>query len=134
VNVLVTNGYVNEAPLRALLPSIDAMNIDLKAFTEEFYRTLYGHLAPVKRTISIAAEACHVEVTTLIVPGMNDNEDEMRALSAWLAGVRDDIPLHISRFFPRYRMADGDATPVETIFALADIARERLKYVYTGNC
>jgi pyruvate formate lyase activating enzyme len=133
-NVLVTNGYVNEEPLRALLPYIDAMNIDLKAFTEDFYRTLHGHIEPVKRTISIAAKACHVEVTTLIIPGRNDSEDEMRSLSEWLSGISTDIPLHISRYFPRYRMADGAATPVETIRALAVIARERLKYVYTGNC
>ena len=133
-NVLVTNGYVNEEPLRALLPLIDAMNIDLKAFTEDFYRTLHGHIEPVKRTIAIAAKACHVEVTTLIVPGCNDSEAEMRDLSEWLSGVSKDIPLHISRFFPRYRMADGAATPVETVYALADIARKRLKYVYTGNC
>ena len=133
-NVLVTNGYVNEEPLRALLPLIDAMNIDLKAFTEDFYLTLHGHIEPVKRTIAIAAKACHVEVTTLIVPGRNDSEDEMRDLSEWLSCVSADIPLHVSRFFPRYRMADGNATPVETVYALADIARERLKYVYTGNC
>ena len=133
-NVLVTNGYVNEEPLRALLPLIDAMNIDLKAFTEDFYRTLHGHIEPVKRTISIAAEACHVEVTTLIVPGRNDSAEEMRDLSEWLSGISADIPLHISRFFPRYRLADGAATPVDTIYALADIARKRLKYVYTGNC
>jgi len=133
-NVLVTNGYVNEEPLRALLPLIDAMNIDLKAFTEDFYRTLHGHIEPVKRTISIAAEACHVEVTTLIVPGRNDSAEEMRDLSEWLSGISADIPLHISRFFPRYRLADGAATPVDTIYELADIARKRLKYVYTGNC
>jgi pyruvate formate lyase activating enzyme len=133
-NVLVTNGYVNEEPLRALLPHIDAMNIDLKAFTEEFYRTLHGHIEPVQRTITIAAEECHVEVTTLIVPDQNDSPDEMRQLSAWLAGVREDIPLHISRFFPRYKMIEDNATPVETVYALADIARDSLKYVYTGNC
>ena len=133
-NVLVTNGYINETPLRALLPHIDAMNIDLKSFSEEFYLTLHGHIEPVKRTITIAAEVCHLEVTTLIVPKLNDSPDEMRQLSAWLAGVRDNIPLHISRFFPRYTMADGDATPVESIYLLADIAREQLKFVYTGNC
>ncbi len=134
VNVLVTNGYINEAPLHALLPDIDAMNIDLKAFTEAFYKTLHGHIEPVKRTIVIAAAQCHVEVTTLIIPGQNDSPDEMRALSDWLAGIREDIPLHISRFFPRYQMADGSATPVETIYALADIARGSLRHVYTGNC
>ncbi len=133
-NVLVTNGYVNEEPLRALLPHIDAMNIDLKAFTEEFYRTLHGHIEPVKRTITIAAAQCHVEVTTLIIPGQNDSPDEMRALSEWLASVDIEIPLHISRFFPLYRMTDGEATPVETVYSLADIARQHLKHVYTGNC
>ncbi len=133
-NVLVTNGYVNEEPLRALLPHIDAMNIDLKAFTEEFYRTLYGHIEPVKRTITIAAAQCHVEVTTLIIPGQNDSPDEMRALSEWLASVDIEITLHISRFFPLYHMADGEATPVETVYSLADIARHHLKHVYTGNC
>ena len=132
-NVLVSNGYINEAPLRALLPNIDAMNIDLKAFTEEFYRTLQGHIEPVKRAIRIAAEQCHVEVTTLVIPGQNDSPEEMRALSMWLAGVNPEISLHISRFFPRYRMEDKDATPVETVYALAEIARESLKHVYTGN-
>ena len=133
-NVLVTNGYVNEAPLRELLPHIDAMNIDLKAFTEEFYRTLHGHIEPVKRTITVAAAQCHVEVTTLVIPGQNDSPGEMRALAEWLAGVDPNIPLHISRFFPRYRMADGEATPVDTVYALADIARESLTDVLTGNC
>jgi len=132
-NVLVTNGYVNEGPLRALLPHIDAMNIDLKAFTEDFYQTLHGHIEPVKRTIRIAAAQCHVEVTTLIVPGQNDSPDEMRAEAEWLAGVKEDIPLHISRFFPRYKL-EGNPTPVETVYTLADIARESLRYVYTGNC
>ena len=133
-NVLVTNGYVNEAPLRELLPYIGAMNIDLKAFTDEFYQTLHGHIEPVKRTIAISAAQCHVEVTTLIIPGQNDSPDEMRVLSEWLAGVDSDIPLHISRFFPRYRMGDAHATSVETIYALADIARQNLKHVYLGNC
>jgi Pyruvate-formate lyase-activating enzyme len=132
--VLVTNGYINEAPLAGLLPLIDAMNIDLKGFTEAFYKKLSGHLAPVQRAIALAAQSCHVEVTTLIIPGENDSAEEMRALSSWLAGVRRDIPLHISRFFPRYKMTDRNATGVERVYALADIARESLRYVYEGNC
>ncbi len=132
--VLVTNGYVNEQPLKDLLPLIDAMNIDLKAFTEEFYSKLGGHIEPVKQAIEIASKQCHVEVTTLIVPGENDTPEEMRALSVWLAGVDTEIPLHISRFFPRYKMAGANATPVDTVYSLADIARENLKYVYEGNC
>jgi pyruvate formate lyase activating enzyme len=102
--VLVTNGYINEEPMEKLLPLIDAMNIDLKAFTESYYESLKGHLEPVKRTIALCAPRCHVEVTTLIVPGQNDSEEEMRALSGWLAGIDKTIPLHISRFFPRYHM------------------------------
>lgn len=132
--VLVTNGYINEKPLMDLLPWIDAMNIDLKGFTEEYYRKLGGSLKPVLRAIELAQQNCHVEVTTLIVPEENDSPAEMRRLSAWLAGIRADIPLHISRFFPRYKMADRDATDVEQIYALADVAREKLRYVYEGNC
>jgi pyruvate formate lyase activating enzyme len=132
--VLVTNGYINEAPMQELLPYVDAMNIDLKAFTEDYYHTLKGHLEPVKRTIEICAPRCHVEVTTLIVPGLNDTEEEMRRLSGWLAGVNKKIPLHISRFFPRYHMNDTHATPVDQIKKLAAVARETLENVYTGNC
>ena len=134
VNVLVTNGTVGEASWRALLPLLDAVNIDLKGFTEDWYRRLGGDLATVKRSIALAAEACHLEVTTLVVPGENDTEEEMRALSAWLASVDPDIPLHVSRFFPRHRMQDRSATPVRTVWRLAEVARERLRFVYTGNC
>ena len=134
VNVLVTNGTIGEAPWRALLPLLDAVNIDLKGFTEDWYRRLGGDLATVKRSIALAAEACHLEVTTLVVPGENDTEEEMRALSAWLASVDPDIPLHVSRFFPRHRMQDRSATPVRTVWRLAEVARERLRFVYTGNC
>lgn len=133
-NVLVTNGTIEEAPWRALLPLLDAVNIDLKGFRQGWYRRLGGDLETVKRSIVLAAENCHVEVTTLVVPGENDSLAEMRALSAWLASVRPDIPLHVSRFFPRHRMEDRPPTPVETVCRLADAARERLRYVYTGNC
>lgn len=133
-NVLVTNGTIEEGPWRALLPLIDAVNIDLKGFTEDWYRTLGGDLETVKRSIILAAEHCHVEVTTLIVPGENDGEEEMRALSGWLSSVSPEIPLHVSRFFPRHHMTDRPSTPVETVYRLAQVARERLPYVYMGNC
>ena len=133
-NVAVTNGYINEGPLAALLPHIDAMNIDLKAFTEGFYRRISGRLEPVKRTIEVSSKSCHVEVTTLIIPGENDSPEEMRSLSEWLAGVDDAIPLHITRFFPRYKMADRDATDVAKLRELAGIASQNLKHVYIGNC
>jgi pyruvate formate lyase activating enzyme len=132
-NVLVTNGYVCEKPLRALLPLIDAMNIDLKGFTEEFYRKLSGGLETVKTTIALAAASCHVEVTTLVIPGENDGDGEMEALASWLAGVSPDIPLHLSRFFPRYKYADRTPTPPETLHRLQLIAKKHLNYVYLGN-
>lgn len=134
LNVLVTNGTAENGPWLELLPYIDAANIDLKGFTEQWYRRLGGDLETVKRNIASAAERCHVEVTTLIIPGENDSEEEIRALSQWLASVRADIPLHLSRFFPRYKMTDRPPTPVGTVYRLAEIARESLEYVYTGNC
>ena len=134
LNVLVTNGTIGEAPWRALLPLIDAANIDLKGFTAAWYRRLGGDLETVKRNITLAAAQCHVEVTTLLIPGENDGEDEIRAMTRWLADIDPDIPLHLSRFFPRYRMTDRPPTPVETVYRLAEVARESLRRVYTGNC
>jgi pyruvate formate lyase activating enzyme len=134
LNVLVSNGTIEEKSWRELLPLIDAANIDLKGFSDSWYRSLSGDLATVKRNIAIAAEHCHVEVTTLIIPGSNDSPAEMQAEAKWLAAINPDIPLHISRFFPRHHMSDHPPTPVDTIYHLADIAREHLRYVYTGNC
>lgn len=134
VNVLVTNGTVEPEPWQELLPLIDAVNIDLKGFTEDWYRRLGGDLSAVMRSIELAARACHLEVTTLLVPGCNDGEHEMRELTAWLASISPEIPLHLSRFFPCHLMRDMPPTPVERVYRLADVARERLKYVYTGNC
>ncbi|MCI9548554.1 MAG: AmmeMemoRadiSam system radical SAM enzyme [Oscillospiraceae bacterium] len=134
VNVLVSNGTIEERPWRALLPFLDAANIDLKGFTQSWYRRLGGDLNTVKRSIALAAEQCHVEVTTLLVPGENDSVDEIRALAQWLASVSPDIPLHLSRFFPRYEMRDRPPTPVEEVYQLAEEARNWLAYVYTGNC
>ena len=143
VNVLVTNGTAERRVLEAVGPYIDAMNIDLKGFTERYYsRVLGGDLETVKAFISKAVRMSHVELTTLIVPGENDAEEEMRALSGWVAGLRDgegriigpEIPLHVSRFFPRFHMQDRPATDPRQVYRLADIARENLKYVFTGNC
>lgn len=134
LNVLVTNGTIEDGPWRELLPLIDGVNIDLKSFTEEYYHRLGGDLETVKHSIILAAGNCHVEVTTLIVPGENDSEGEMRSLSTWLASVNPEIPLHVSRFFPRYHMTDRPPTPVDKVYRLAQVAREKLRYVYTGNC
>jgi len=143
MNVLVTNGTATLTVLEALAPHIDAMNIDLKGFTERYYtQVLGGSLDMVEAFIARAVQLCHVELTTLVVPGENDSEDEMRALTGWVAGLTDEeghaigrqIPLHISRFFPRFRMTDRAATEVRRVYRLAEVARERLEYVYTGNC
>jgi len=133
-NVLVTNGYVCAEPLKEILPYIDALNIDLKGFTEEFYHKVSGDLETVKRSIKLASKNNHIEVTTLIIPGENDSEDEIRKMSQWLASIRPDIPLHLSRFFPCYKMTDRNPTEVASVYALAEIARESLDYVYVGNC
>lgn len=132
-NVVVTNGYINEKPLKALLPYIHAFNIDLKGFSTEFYKKVGGDLEVVKNTITIAAEKSHVEVTTLVIPGENDKDEEIRRLSQWLASVDKAIPLHLSRFFPTFRMLDKEPTSIDHIYNLANIARESLLYVYEGN-
>ncbi len=134
VNVIVTNGTIEEKPWRELLPLIDAANIDLKGFTAGWYECLGGDLDTVKRTIALAAENCHVEVTTLLVPGKNDSPEEVQGLARWLADISPAIPLHLSRFFPRYRFSQLPPTPVETVYGLAEKAREYLQFVYTGNC
>ena len=142
-NVLVTNGTAELSVLEEIGPYIDAMNIDLKGFTEHYYNeVLGGSFEMTKRFIEEAVKICHVELTTLIVPGENDSPEEIREMSKWISNLTDkdgniigqDIPLHISKFFPRFHMTDRNATPVETVYALAEIARENLKFVYTGNC
>lgn len=135
LNVMVTNGTAELPVLEELLPYIDAMNIDLKGFTDRYYRdVLGGDRGMVMRFIERAAKDCHVELTTLIIPGENDSEAEMREMCGWIAGLSDEIPLHISRFFPKFRMTDRPATDVSAVYSLAETAREYLKYVYTGNC
>ncbi|MBR0378383.1 MAG: AmmeMemoRadiSam system radical SAM enzyme [Lachnospiraceae bacterium] len=141
--VLVTNGPAELTVLEKLAPDIDAMNIDLKGFTDRYDReVLKGDRKMVMDFIARAAQICHVEVTTLIIPGENDSEEEMDTLSSWIAGLTDKhgkrigqtIPLHISRFFPRFHMQDRRATEVRLVYRLAEVARRNLTYVYTGNC
>ena len=134
VNVLVTNGYINREPFGELLPYIDAVNIDLKAFSSEFYKSVCGgDLEPVLRSIRQAYESgCHVELTTLVVPGLNDSGEEMDSLATWIAALSPDIPLHVSRYFPSYRMT-APPTPMPALQACVEAARTRLHYVYVGN-
>ena len=133
-NVLVTNGCAEPLVLEELLPYVDAMNIDLKGFTGEWYEKLGGDLETVKRFIARAAQDCHVELTTLIVPGENDSEEEMDREARWIASLDWEIPLHVTRFFPQYRMADKAPTPVERVYRLRGVAAQWLRYVYVGNC
>ena len=143
VNVLVTNGTAELSVLEELAPYIDAMNIDLKGFTKRYYEdVLDGNLDMVKEFIIQAVKTCHVELTTLIVPGENDSVEEMRELTEFVTSLRNakgetigaGIPLHVSRFFPQFHMTDRAATDVKNVYRLAEVAGERLKYVYTGNC
>lgn len=135
-NVLVSAGCVSAGVVSAVAPLIDAANIDLKSFDSETYRRIGGDLATVQQTIRLLAHTptCHLEVTTLVVPGVNDTTAEMDALAGWLASVDPDIVLHVSRFFPNWRMRDRGPTPVARVYELADVARTHLAHVYTGNC
>lgn len=133
-NVLVTNGFISREPLEELLPYVDAMNIDVKGFTASFYKEFCkAALENVKETVELAVGRCHVEVTTLVIPGLNDALEEIGELSRWLASISKDIPLHLSRYFPNYKMQDRPQTPVETLRKARDKALENLNYVYMGN-
>ena len=134
-SVIVSNGTAETDILRQIAPYIDAMNIDLKCFDADIYKnTLGGDFGMTKSFIEEAAKTSHVELTTLIVPGINDSEDMMREEAEWIASISDEIPLHVSRFHPCFHMTDRGPTPVSTVYELAEIAGEKLKYVYTGNC
>lgn len=134
-NVMVTNGYINRKPLADLIDVTDAFNIDLKAFDNEFYRKYTGSsLKPVMEAISdVAASGKHLEITTLILPGLNDSVDAMKREAEWIATTAGrNVPLHLSRYFPMYKR-DDPPTPAETIVILKETASEYLDYVYTGN-
>ncbi len=131
--VLVTNGYINEAPLLELLPYIDAMNIDLKGMTDDFYKSICGGtLSPVLKTIEICAKHTHVEVTNLLIDGLNSDADALEAMCRWLARIDANIPLHISRYFPAH-LLDVPKTRLETLSTARSIAEKYLKNIYIGN-
>jgi len=133
--VMVSNGYVNNEPLDEILGFIDAFNIDLKAFNNDFYRKLTGsELEPVKNSLKqIARSGKHLEVTTLIIPGQNDTEEEIGRQTEWMAGeLGNEVPFHISRYFPTHKRDDPPTTE-ESVKNLFEIASENLDYVYTGN-
>ena len=133
-NVVVTNGCFTEKVAGEVLPFIDALNIDLKSFHEKTYRLLGGDLETVKKFIMLAYAEAHIELTTLVVPGLNDTEEEMEALTGWVASIDAAIVLHISRFFPAWHMEQENPTEVRAVYRLAEIARRKLHNVYEGNC
>lgn len=131
--VLVTNGYISEEPLKELLPYVDAMNIDLKAFSNRYYNDICGgSLKPVLRTIELSAKSCHVEITTLVVSGENDNINEIEELSSFLGNINKDIPLHLTRYFPRYKMKNPP-TDIDFMYKAEETAKKYLNRVSLGN-
>jgi pyruvate formate lyase activating enzyme len=135
-NVLVTNGYMTEEMLRLFAPRLEAANVDLKAFSEEFYGQQCGaRLQPVLACLRLMKElGIWVEVTTLLIPGLNDGEEELRELADFLRSLGAETPWHISRFHPRYRMTEKPPTPVDSIHRAMRIGKSAgLKYVYSGN-
>jgi pyruvate formate lyase activating enzyme len=132
-NVLVTNGYINPEPLRDLLPFIDAMNIDVKAFKEEFY-TKYcaGKLKPVLENVEFLQGKTHIELTMLIIPTLNDDLKEVEKFVSWVSSMDKSMPVHFSRYHPQYKMTIPP-TPEETLVRIYEFAREKLDNVYVGN-
>jgi pyruvate formate lyase activating enzyme len=133
-NVLVTNGLIKSKPLEELLPFIHALNIDVKAFREEFYRRYCKGrgLKEVLQTVEQALPRCHVELTYLIITSLNDSREEIDSFASWVASIDKEIPVHFSRYFPNYRM-DLPPTPLETMRRAWETAKEKLSYVYLGN-
>lgn len=133
VNVLVTNGTISSKPLDRMLPYIDAVNIDVKAFTDKFYdEQCGGRLEWVKRTVEALAGKVHIEITSLIIPDLNDSNDEIKGMCKWISSINPDIPLHLSRYFPRH-LLKKPPTPIETLFKAREIAGDYLRFVYIGN-
>lgn len=131
--VLVTNGYISEEPLKELLPYVDAMNIDLKSFSNKYYDSICGgSLSPVLKTIEASAKKCHIEITTLLVTDENDSLDEIEAIAKFLSSIDKDIPLHLSRYFPRYKLEKAP-TDVNFMFKAEETAKKYLNRVNLGN-
>ena len=135
-NVLVSNGMVNAGPLQELAPLIDAANIDLKGFSQEFYDIVGGDYATVRATIKHLAllPTCHLEVTTLVIPGLNDDPDAAGEAARWLSSLDPSITYHLTRFFPQHRMVDRPPTSLSTLRTMAERARFYLDDVVLGNC
>ncbi|MAG13169.1 MAG: AmmeMemoRadiSam system radical SAM enzyme [Spirochaetales bacterium] len=132
-NVLVSNGFLNPEPAAELLDLMDAANIDLKSFSDDFYeKELKGALGPVLEFIKLASKRVFLEVTTLIIPGKNDSKEEISEIAGFLGAIDRGIPLHLSCYYPTYKYSI-QATAPETVYLLAEIARDKLHFVYAGN-
>lgn len=134
-NVVVTNGFINPGPLEKLLPLIDAFNVDLKSFSDDFYRQMTGgRLSPVLDTLkTIIYAGKHLEITFLVIPTLNDSEEEFREMVDWISlELGPDVPLHLSRYFPAWKLS-LPPTPLSTLEKFTAIASEKMRYVYTGN-
>lgn len=136
-NVVISAGFINPEPLRALCAAVDAIKIDLKGYDEEFYRKICGaELKPVLEAIRVIyASGVHLEIVNLVVPTLNDRVDQLRALSRWLAQeISPDVPLHFTRFSPNYKLTNLPPTPVETLERAREVALEEgMRFVYVGN-
>jgi pyruvate formate lyase activating enzyme len=135
-NVFVTNGYMTEEMIQMIHPYLNAANIDLKSFSDDYYRRICkGRLGPVLKSIELMKKLnIWIEVTTLVLPGQNDSEEELRKITNFLAGIDPSIPWHISRFYPRYKMEDAETTPMKALNRAYEIGKEAgLRYVYLGN-
>jgi pyruvate formate lyase activating enzyme len=135
-NVFVSNGYMTESSARTMAGALDANNIDLKSFSDSFYRKICkARLRPVMDTIGLMKQSgVWVEITTLVIPGLNDSEEELRDIANFIKEVGQDIPWHVSAFHPTYKMMDRPYTPAETLLKARQIGLEAgLRYVYTGN-
>jgi pyruvate formate lyase activating enzyme len=133
-NVLVTNGFIGKEAMSELIPFIDAMNIDVKAYTSAFYNDICkGTLDDVKATVELVYSRCHVELTTLIIPTLNDALEEISDMAKWIASLSPEIPLHLTRYFPNYKMNNIPPTPKEILVKCREEALKYLDYVYLGN-
>jgi pyruvate formate lyase activating enzyme len=136
-NVIISAGYINEVPLAQLIPFLDAVNLDIKAFSDDFYRTVCGvTLEPVLAAArQLHRAGVHLEITNLVIPTLNDSDADIKGLCGWIASeLGPDIPLHLSRFFPCHRLMDLPPTPTDTLLRACETANDAgLRYVYIGN-
>ena len=135
-NVFVTNGYTSTEAIKEIAPFLDAANVDVKGFSEDFYHKVCGaKLRPVLDNIRLYRElGIWVEVTTLIIPGYNDDEEQLKGIAGFIKDIGEDIPWHVTAFYPAYKLLDVPPTPVEALMRARELGKKAgLRYVYEGN-